>query len=101
MRVKICQVGKTAMQSGRRQVDEWVITPDNVSASLPEPLMGWTGGASTLRQVRLSFPTCEQAINHARRNGWAYRLQGTVARKITPRAYADNFAYQRRQPWTH
>lgn len=60
-----------------------------------EPLMGWTGSSDTRRQVRLSFPTKEQALTFAKRQGWDYTVGEPHEPRLRPKSYADNF---RRQP---
>ena len=47
------------------------------------------------------FDTKEEAILYCERHGIAYRVlePQEPARRIA--AYADNFAYTRREPWTH
>ena len=101
MQVKIRNIGKSAMQSGRALADQWVIEPVVKGASLPGSLMGWSGGQNTAKQIRLTFDTSKQAVDYAIANGWAYELQTSQSRKIKPKAYADNFSYTRQKPWTH
>jgi hypothetical protein len=52
-------------------------------------------------QIRLRFPTKEEAIAYAEREGLAYRLQEPNLPKRRQISYADNFRYDRRTPWTH
>lgn len=101
MEVRIFRPSKTAMQSGRGRVGEWVIEFEPGARPDPDPLMGWAGSADTRAQVQLHFETMEEAIAHAERNGWTYTVQKPRERRIRPKAYADNFSYTRTQPWTH
>ena len=101
MFVRIYQPAKTAMQSGRSKATGWVLEPDEASARTPDPLMGWISAGDTMNQLRLSFATQEEAVAFAKKRGLAYVVQSPKARKIRPKAYADNFAPGRRQPWTH
>ena len=55
--------------------------------------MGWTSSEDTLNQVRLKFPTREEAIAHAERQGWDYTVTVERERKVLPRSYMDNFKY--------
>jgi hypothetical protein len=100
MHVKIYQPSKTAMQAGHGNTRRWVLefVP---GPRRPEPLMGWTSSADTRAQVRLWFDTTEDAIAHARKNGWMFTVHEPHRRAIRPKAYADNFAYTRQRPWTH
>lgn len=99
--VRIFQPAKTAMQSGRRKIKDWVMVFEPTDASRPDPIIGWNGSADTSRQVRLTFDSKEDAIAHARKNGFTYTVREPKQRRIKPKAYADNFAYSRMQPWTH
>jgi hypothetical protein len=53
------------------------------------------------QQLRLRFETKEEAIAYCERHGIAYQL--TEPKPSVPRtiSYSDNFAYNRRSPWTH
>jgi hypothetical protein len=101
MRARIFQPPKTAMQSGMAQTHEWVLEYEPAARRQPDPLMGWIGGADTQSQVILKFPTREEAIAYAERQGIAYDVEIPQARRIHPKAYADNFRYGRQQNWTH
>ena len=99
--VRIFQPAKTAMQSGRAKIKGWVMVFEPSSASRPDPIIGWNGSADTNRQVRLTFDSKDDAIAYARKNGFTYTVSEPKQRRIKPKAYADNFAYSRLQPWTH
>jgi hypothetical protein len=101
MRAHIYQPPKTAMQSGRAGTDHWVLEFEPTSPQRPDPLMGWIGSADTRKQVRLHFETREEAVGYAERNGIAYDLEIQPERRVVPKAYADNFRFGRREPWTH
>ena len=101
MRARIYQPPKNAMQSGRAASQEWVLEFEPSSPRRPDPLMGWIGGADTQTQVRLSFPTREEAVAYADREGIAYAVEIEQQRRIRPKAYADNFRYGRMENWTH
>ena len=99
-RVRIWRRPKTAMQSGTAKTHEWVLAflP---GPRRPDPLMGWIGGAGTDAQVELKFPTREEAIAYAEREGLAYEVEQPHERRIHPKAYADNFRFGRSENWTH
>ncbi len=101
MRARIFQPPKTAMQSGWAKTHEWALEFVNEHARRPDPLMGWTGGGDTQTQVKLSFPTREEAIAYADKAGLAYDVELPQGRRIKPKAYADNFKYNRVENWTH
>lgn len=94
-KARIYQPTKTAMQSGRARTRQWVLEYDTADARFVEPLMGWTGTASTLGQLTLKFDTKEEAVAYAERKGIAYEIEEPHERRLNRRAYADNFAYTR------
>ena len=92
---------KNAMQSGTANTRQWVL---EFAASTPreiEPLMGWTSSSDTRRQVTLQFPSREDAIAYAERNGISYVIEEPKQRPVRPKSYADNFRFDRRIPWSH
>jgi len=101
MTARIYKPAKTAMQSGKAKTKDWVLDFDPAEPRQVESLMGWTSSGDMLQQVRLRFHTCEEAVAYCEREGIPYRVlpDKEPARRIM--AYADNFAYNRRQPWTH
>jgi hypothetical protein len=100
MRARIYQPSKPATQSGWAGTDHWVLEFEPQSPRRPDPLMGWIGSSDTQPQVRLTFPTREAAIAYAERNGITYELEIPRERRVRPKAYAENFAYNRRELWT-
>jgi len=66
-----------------------------------EPLMGYTSSSDMRSQVRLNFASLEEAITYAEGKGLAYRVQKSQKAKRRKIAYADNFSYSRKLPWTH
>ncbi|MDE2006452.1 MAG: ETC complex I subunit [Rhodospirillales bacterium] len=101
MRARLHQPPKSAMQSGRAGTDRWLLEFESDTPRRADPLMGWIGGADTQTQVRLWFPTKEDALAYAERNHIACEVEITPPRNPRPKAYADNFRYGRREMWTH
>ncbi len=60
-----------------------------------DPLMGWSSAADTLNQVLLRFATLEEAKAYADAHGIAYTVEEPHEKAIKPKAYADNFRYDR------
>ncbi len=89
--VRIYRPSKNAMQSGRAKAQSWVLEYELASPRRPEPLMGWASAGDTLNQVRLSFPTKEEAAAFAERKGLTYEIESEHDRRVRPRNYADNF----------
>ena len=98
---RIYQPPKSSMQSGRAKTHAWVLEYELETARHPEPLMGWTASRDTMQQVQLRFATLDEAKAHAEKNGWQYTVETPHARPVRPKAYADNFAFNRVGRWTH
>jgi hypothetical protein len=98
---RIFKPAKTAMQSGTARTKAWVLAYEPELPREVEPLMGWTSSADMKQQLQLRFDTKEEAIAYCERQGIPYQV--TDPKPAPPRllAYADNFAYSRRNPWTH
>jgi hypothetical protein len=101
MLARIYRPAKTAMQSGKAKTKEWVLEFEPQSARLPDPLMGWAQSRDMDGEVRLQFDTKEEAIAYAQAHGIAFRLIEPKTAKRVLKAYADNFAFGRKTPWTH
>ena len=101
MDARIYRPTKTAMQSGRRNTRKWVLEYEPEQAKRLDPLMGWTGSGDMRGQVRLRFDTKESAIAYAESHGIAYTVDDPKPRRQKLKAYSDNFAYTRKEPWTH
>jgi NADH dehydrogenase len=103
MLARIFRPARTAMQSGQARTREWVLEFVPESAKRIDPLMGWTGSGDMRGQVRLSFDTREAAVDYARRHGIPYQVSEPQGRRpnIRPRGYGENFAFTRKDMWTH
>ncbi len=97
----IHQPAKTAMQSGRGKSKKWVVEFPRSAKVAPEPLMGWQSSSDTARQVKMSFPTKQAAIEYCEAHNISYHLSEATARTVKTKAYADNFASDRVFSWTH
>ena len=89
-KAKLYKPSKTAMQSGTRKYDKWVleyITDDPGR----NPLMGWESSTDTYTELKLEFKSREVAINYAKRNNIDYELIEPKNRKLLKKSYADNF----------
>jgi hypothetical protein len=101
MQARIFRPAKTAMQSGRAGTEKWVLEFAPATRREADPLMGWTSSDDTRRQLRLRFETKEEAVAYAEREGIPYILGAPQERKLQPKAYADNFRFDRLGNWTH
>ena len=102
MLARIYRPSKTAMQSGQARTKDWVIEFEPTAARRSDPLMGWTQTSDTeSSQVVLAFDTREEAVRYAEQHGIAFQLADSKPAKRIIKAYADNFAFGRKIPWTH
>ena len=103
MRARIYQPAKTAMSSGQGKTKYWMLEFAPESARSVDPLMGWTSSDDTQSQVRLKFDSKDAALAYAKEHGIDAEVFEPKKRKpnIRPRGYAENFAVDRRAPWTH
>ncbi|AHD08600.1 ETC complex I subunit [Phaeobacter gallaeciensis] len=103
MRARIYRPAKNAMTSGMAKTRKWVLDFAPSTAREVDPLMGWTSSQDTQSQVRLRFDTKEAALEYAEANGIDAVVTEPKSRKANIRAggYGENFATNRRAPWTH
>ena len=101
MSARIYKPAKTAMQSGRAKTKSWVIDFEPEQPRTVEPLMGWTSSGDMRQELRLTFDTKEEAVAYCERHGVAYQIFEAKPSARRGIAYADNFAYKRRDAWTH
>ena len=103
MRARIYQPARNAMSSGLGKTKVWLLEYAADESREVDPLMGWTSSADTQSQVRLKFDTKEAALAYAHEHGIQAIVQEPHKRKPNIRrgGYGDNFATNRRGPWTH
>ena len=101
MFARIYKPAKTAMQSGRAKMKEWVLEYEPATPQEIEPLMGWTSSSDMLSQVHLFFETKEEAIDYAQKNGIPFRTFEPHPRGFIKKSYGDNFKFGRIGSWTH
>ena len=101
MTARIYKPAKTAMQSGTAKAKEWVLDFEPEEPREVEPLMGWTSSGDMRQQVRLRFESAQEAIAYCERHGIAYQVFGAKSPVRRGISYSDNFAFRRRDAWTH
>ena len=89
-KAKIYKPSKTAMQSGLKKFDKWIIEFITENPGI-NPLMGWESSSDTYSELNLEFKTKELAIEYAKKNKIDYELIEPKSRKINKKNYADNF----------
>jgi hypothetical protein len=101
MMARIYRPAPNAMQSGKAASKEWLLEFESETPRTVDPLMGWISNADTNPQVRMHFDTREEAIDFAKRQGIPFQVRDSREPKRIIKAYADNFAANRKRPWTH
>ena len=89
-KAKIYKPTRTAMQSGTRNTKNWLLEFDTLNTGV-NPLMGWVSSKDTMSEVKLKFPTKNQAINYAKKNNIDYYIIEPQKHKIIKKSYTDNF----------
>jgi hypothetical protein len=98
---RIYSPARTPTQSGRARTGQWLVVFEPQAARTIEPLMGYTSSTDTQAQVKLEFATEADAVAWCRRNGIDYTVQRPNAPRRRAMTYAENFAFNRKAPWTH
>ena len=89
-KAKIYKPSKTAMQSGMKKFDKWMIefVTDDPGKN---PLMGWESSSDTYSELNLEFKSKDLAVEYAEKNNIDYEVIEPKERKIIKKSYADNF----------
>ena len=89
-KAKIYKPSKTAMQSGIKKFDKWVIEffTDDPGKN---PLMGWESSSDTYSELKLEFSSKDLALEYAKKNKIDFEIIEPKNRKIIKKSYADNF----------
>jgi hypothetical protein len=101
MTARIYKPSKTAMQSGQAATKDWLLEFEPEEPRTIEPLMGWTSSGDMKQQVKLTFDTKDEAVAYCEQHGIAYQVFEPEPVKRRIMSYSDNFAFTRRDPWTH
>jgi len=72
-----------------------------ISAGEIDPLTGTKRSSDMRSQLELKFDTLEEAVAYAQANDIPHQVVQSQKMKRIPRSYADNFAFDRKLPWTH
>ena len=101
MLARLYRPAKNAMQSGKAQTKRWRLEFEPRLAPRPDALMGWISSADPNGQVRIDFDTKEAAIAFARTHSIPHQVVETPEPARQIKSYSDNFAFRRREPWSH
>lgn len=94
-KVRIYQPCRTAMQQGTAKTRSWLVEFEAGSPRTRDALMGWTSSGDTRTQLRLRFPTRDEAVAYAERNGLDFEVIEPKARRPKLKSYAENFRFDR------
>ena len=89
-KAKIYKPSKTAMQSGLKKFDKWILEFITNQPGV-NPLMGWQSSDDTYGELNLEFSSKELAIEYAKKNNIDFELIEPKIRKIIKKSYSDNF----------
>ncbi len=89
------------MTSGRAKSDHWVLEFTSRQPTMIDPLTGNVRSVDPKQQIELQFKTLEEAVAYAKSNNIPHQVQIRDKVKRISKSYADNFAYDRKLPWTH
>ena len=101
MTARIFSPPKNPMQSGRGKLGVWQLEFDSAQTKSIDPLMGWASQNNTIGQIKLSFVSKEEAIEYAKSNGIEYSVVEPKPVKRIIRSYSENFAFSKKEPWSH
>ena len=88
---RIVEADRKTTQSGKAGTGRWTLEFERSQAQRPDPLTGWNGSGDTRTQVRLTFPSKDDAIAYATKHGLEYHLVPAAPVALKLQAYADNF----------
>ena len=89
-KAKLYKPSKTAMQSGLKKFDKWIIEFITDEPGV-NPLMGWESSTDTYDELNLEFESIELAISYAKKNKIDFEVIESKERKVLKKSYADNF----------
>jgi len=89
-KAKIYKPTKTAMQSGDGNSRLWILEFDSLNTTT-NPFMGWETSDDTMSEIKLEFPTKDNAINYAMKNNIDFYVVEPQKRKVIIKSYSDNF----------
>jgi hypothetical protein len=88
---RLYQRPKSAMQSGKARMGEWLLEWERDEPQRPDPLTGWAGSGATETQVQLRFASKESALAYAAKHELDVEIMTLGPRRLKLQAYSDNF----------
>ena len=84
-KAKIYKPSKTAMQSGIKKYDKWIMEFVTENPGI-NPLMGWESSTDTYTELKLEFSTKENAIEYAKKNKIDFEIIDSKIKKINKKS---------------
>ncbi len=92
MQVRIYIPTKTSTQSGDN-THFWLMEfTAQANSKFKESIMGRTSSNDTSNEVKIKFPTLEQAIEFAKTKHYGFEIIPPKKRKLIKKTYASNFS---------
>lgn len=87
----IYRPARNAMQSGKAKTNNWLLefSPEQVKS--PDDLMGWSGSGDMNSQIRMKFPSQEEAEAYCKREKIDYVVCADNKPRVHLKSYADLF----------
>lgn len=92
MKFRIFRQTKNAMQSGKKNMQKWLILPiEEKSIRSINPLTGWVSAQNINSQFRFEFSSKEEAIKFAQESMFNYVVEEPKEPVMKQKSYAANF----------
>jgi len=101
MSARIYKPAKTAMQSGQAGTKAWVLDFEPEEWREGKARLGSRSSRGMRQQQRLRFASKDEAVAYCERHGIPYQVFETKPSARRTMSYSDNFAFNRRDAWTH
>ncbi|KAK5965445.1 ETC complex I subunit region [Trichostrongylus colubriformis] len=94
---RIFRAARESTQAAWGNTKAWRIELDN-RQRWENPLMGWCSSGDPLSNIsmNLKFASKEDAIAFCEKNRWTYEVEKEHERKVLPKNYASNFAWNKK-----
>lgn len=91
MQARIYKPTKSSMQSGIKNIENWVLEFIPEKKRFIEDIMGWTSSSEMQTEVILKFSSLENAESFAKANNINYEVEEPLERNIVKKSYESNF----------
>lgn len=95
MHAILYKAGKSAMQSGTAQSENWILKPSNKHKFIFrfEPT-SWVGSESTEKQLELTFADKQSAIKFCKEHNVSYKEIPYFSKNIKPKSYTETICQE-------